>query len=35
MNFNNFCLTLIGDVYDFKDFNQIQSICINVFKQLI
>lgn len=35
MNFNNFCLTLIGNVHDFNDFNEIQSICKDVFKQLI
>jgi hypothetical protein len=35
VNFNNFCLTLIGNINDFKEFNEIQSICINVFKQLI
>jgi len=35
VNFNNFCLTLIGSVHDFNDFNEIQSICIDVFKQLI
>jgi len=35
VNFNNFCLTLIGSIHDFNDFNEIQSICIDVFKQLI
>jgi hypothetical protein len=35
LNFNNFCLTLIGSAHDFNDFNEIQSICRDVFKQLI
>jgi hypothetical protein len=35
MNFNNFCLTLIGSVHELNDFNVIQSICLDVLKQLI
>jgi len=35
MNFKNFCLTLIGSVADLNDFNEIQSICIDIFKQLL
>jgi hypothetical protein len=35
MNFNNFCLTLIGNVKELHDFNVIQSICTDIYKQLI
>jgi hypothetical protein len=34
MNFNNFCLTLIGSVQDLHDFNEIQTICTEIYKQL-
>jgi hypothetical protein len=34
INFNNFCLTLIGSVHDLHDFNVIQSICTDIYKQL-
>ncbi|MFX1375055.1 MAG: hypothetical protein ACFFA0_04525 [Promethearchaeota archaeon] len=34
MNFNNFCLTLIGNVHDLNNFLVIQNICTNVYKQL-
>ena len=34
VNFNNFALTLIGDVKDLNDFNMIQSLCLKIYKQL-
>ena len=35
INFNNFALTLIGNVNDFNEFTSIQNLCINIYKQLI
>ncbi|MFX0017815.1 MAG: hypothetical protein ACFFDL_08895 [Promethearchaeota archaeon] len=35
INFNNFALTLIGNVSDFSEFTSIQNLCINIYKQLI
>ena len=35
VNFNNFCLALIGNVHDFNNFEEIQTICIDIFKQLL
>jgi hypothetical protein len=35
LNFNNLCLTLIGSIHDFNDFNVIQSICVNIYKQFL
>ncbi|MHA2122537.1 MAG: hypothetical protein ACW990_15150, partial [Promethearchaeota archaeon] len=35
LNFNNFCLTLIGSNHDFNDFNVIQTLCTNIYKQLL
>ncbi len=35
VNCNNFCLTLIGSAMDLNDFDEIQSICIDIFKQLL
>ncbi|MFX1587452.1 MAG: hypothetical protein ACFFC1_04785, partial [Promethearchaeota archaeon] len=35
INFNNFALTLIGNVNDFSEFTSIQNLCINIYKQLI
>ena len=34
VNFNNFALTLIGDVKDLNDFNMIQDVCLKIYKQL-
>ncbi len=34
INFNNFALTLIGNVKDFKDFDFLQNICLTIYKQL-
>lgn len=34
INFNNFCLVLIGSVQNLHDFNVIQSICMDIYKQL-
>ncbi|MFX1346347.1 MAG: hypothetical protein ACFFAI_14635 [Promethearchaeota archaeon] len=34
MNFNILCLTLIGNVHELNDFNLIQTICTNIYKQL-
>lgn len=34
MNFNNFTLTMIGDIYDLSDFEVIQDICKEIFKEL-
>jgi len=34
INFNNFALTLIGDVKDLNDFNMIQDVCLKIYKQL-
>jgi hypothetical protein len=34
VNFNNFALTLIGDVKDLNDFNMIQNVCLKIYKQL-
>jgi hypothetical protein len=35
LNFNNFCLTLIGSIHDFNDYNAIQNTCIKIYKQLM
>ncbi|MHA2181400.1 MAG: hypothetical protein ACXAAH_08260 [Promethearchaeota archaeon] len=35
LNFNNLCLTLIGSIHDFNDYNVIQSICVNILKQFL
>ncbi|MHA2280597.1 MAG: hypothetical protein ACXAC5_07075 [Promethearchaeota archaeon] len=35
LNFNNLCLTLIGSIHDFNEFNVIQTICRNIYKQLL
>ncbi len=35
LNFNNLCLTLIGSIYDLNDYNVIQTICTNIYKQLL
>jgi hypothetical protein len=34
VNFNNFALTLIGDIKDLNDFNMIQDVCLKIYKQL-
>jgi hypothetical protein len=34
LNFNNFCLTLIGSVHDLNDFKVIQTLCTNIYNQL-
>lgn len=34
INFNNFCLVLIGSVQDLHNFNVIQSLCMDIYKQL-
>lgn len=35
MNFNNFALTLIGNTRDFNNFEVIQNLCTNIYKNLI
>jgi hypothetical protein len=35
LNFNNFCLTLIGNSHDLKDLDEIQDISKDIFQQLI
>jgi hypothetical protein len=34
INFNNFALTLIGDIHDYNDYTSIQKLCIDIYKQL-
>ena len=34
MNFNNFALTMIGNINDLVDFSKIQDICVEIFNQL-
>ncbi|MFX0000307.1 MAG: hypothetical protein ACFE9Q_09495 [Candidatus Hodarchaeota archaeon] len=34
LNFNNFALTLIGNIHDFTDFSVIQTTCFDIYKQL-
>jgi hypothetical protein len=34
INFNNFCLTLIGSASELNDLEVIQTLCTNIFKQL-
>ena len=34
VNFNNFALTLIGDIKDLNDYNMIQDVCLKIYKQL-
>ncbi|MFX1523318.1 MAG: hypothetical protein ACFFCC_07440 [Promethearchaeota archaeon] len=35
LNFNNFCITLIGNSHDLKDFDEIQKISKDIFQQLV
>ncbi|MFX1324170.1 MAG: hypothetical protein ACFE8N_04380 [Promethearchaeota archaeon] len=35
LNFNNLCLTLIGSIQDFNDYNIIQNTCVSIYKQLL
>jgi hypothetical protein len=34
INFNNFVLTIIGSLKDFNDYNTIQNLCIDIYKQI-
>ncbi len=34
VNFNNFALTMIGNIKDLSDFTVIQTLCLNIYRQL-
>ena len=34
INFNNFALTMIGNIKDLSDFKVIQTLCLNIYRQV-